>query len=69
MYKILTSITTERTYNFLDNNNILPTEQKGCKKRGIWLQRSVVNQQDVAGEQSYQLRKPKYFLDRLLKGI
>ena len=32
MYKILTSIITERTYNFLDNNNILPTEQKGCKR-------------------------------------
>ena len=32
IYKILTSIITERTYNFLDNNNILPTEQKGCKR-------------------------------------
>ena len=32
MYKILTSIITERTYNFLDNNNILPTKQKGCKR-------------------------------------
>ena len=32
MYKILTSVITERTYNFLDDNNILPTEQKGCKR-------------------------------------
>ena len=32
MYKILISLITERTYNFLDNNNILPTEQKGCKR-------------------------------------
>ena len=32
MYKILTSIVTEGTYNFLDTNNILPLEQKGCKK-------------------------------------
>ena len=32
LYKILTSIITERTYSFLDANNILPTEQKGCKK-------------------------------------
>ena len=32
MYKILTSIVTERTYNFLDTNNILPSEQKDCKK-------------------------------------
>ena len=32
MYKMLTSIITERTYNFLDNNNILPTEQKECKR-------------------------------------
>ena len=32
MYKILTSIVTERTCNFLDTNDILPSEQKGCKK-------------------------------------
>uniref|UniRef100_A0A8C6P0Q3 Reverse transcriptase domain-containing protein n=1 Tax=Nothobranchius furzeri TaxID=105023 RepID=A0A8C6P0Q3_NOTFU len=32
MYKILTSIITERTYTFLDNNNMLPPEQKGCKR-------------------------------------
>ena len=31
-YKILTSILTERTYNFLDCNNLLPNEQKGCKR-------------------------------------
>ena len=30
IYKI-TSVITERTYNFLDNKKILPTEQKGCK--------------------------------------
>ena len=29
---ILTSIVTERIYNFLDLNNILPSEQKGRKK-------------------------------------
>ena len=28
MYKIMTSILTERTYTFLDSNDILPTEQK-----------------------------------------
>ena len=32
MYKILISVVTERTYNFLDANNILTSEQKGCKK-------------------------------------
>ena len=32
MYKILTSVITERTYNFLDSSNILPTEQKECKR-------------------------------------
>ena len=32
MYKILTSIITDRIYNFLDKNNILPPEQKGCRK-------------------------------------
>ena len=35
MYNIITSIITERTNNFLDNNNILPTEQKRCK-RGLY---------------------------------
>ena len=32
IYKILTSIITERTYKFLDSNNILPTEQEECKR-------------------------------------
>ena len=32
MYKILTSILTERTYAFLEENELLPTEQKGCKR-------------------------------------
>ena len=32
MYKILTSVITERTYRFLHENQILPTEQKGCKR-------------------------------------
>lgn len=32
MYKMLISIITERKYNFLDGNNILPAEQRGCKR-------------------------------------
>ena len=32
MYKILTSIITERTYMFLSECNLLPSEQKGCKR-------------------------------------
>lgn len=32
MYKILTSIITERIYKFLDENNLLPAEQKGCRR-------------------------------------
>ena len=32
MYKILTSIVSEKTYPFLDANNIPPSEQKRCKK-------------------------------------
>ena len=31
-YKILTSIITERIYSSLDENNLFPAEQKGCKK-------------------------------------
>ena len=31
-YKLLTSVITDRTYNFLENNNIFPLEQKGCKR-------------------------------------
>ena len=40
MYKTLTSITTERTYDFLNRNNNLPSKQKGYKKI-LWLQRPV----------------------------
>ena len=43
MYKILTSIVIERTYNFLGANNILPSEQKGSKKKMLWLQIPVVD--------------------------
>ena len=32
MYKLLTSILTERMYVYLENNSILPNEQKGCKR-------------------------------------
>ena len=32
VHKILTSIATERNYNFLDANNILPSEQRGCEE-------------------------------------
>ena len=31
-YKLLTSILTERTYTFMENNNAFPLEQKGCKR-------------------------------------
>ena len=31
-YKILTSIITERMYTLLEENSILPQEQKGCKR-------------------------------------
>ena len=31
-YKLITSILTERMYLFLSSNNILPNEQKGCKR-------------------------------------
>ena len=31
-YKILTSILSNRTYNFLEENNLLPIEQKGCRR-------------------------------------
>ena len=32
-WKLLTSILTELIYDHLQNNNLLPWEQKGCKKR------------------------------------
>lgn len=31
-YKLLTSILSERTYTHMEENNIFPIEQKGCKK-------------------------------------
>ena len=32
MYKLLTSILTERIYHFLDKHNTLPLKQKGCRR-------------------------------------
>ena len=32
MYKILTSLISERLYYHLIKNNILPPEQKGCRR-------------------------------------
>lgn len=31
-YKLFTSILTKQTYSFLEKNDILPLEQKGCKR-------------------------------------
>ena len=33
MYKVLTSVITERAYIFLESNNLLPKVQKGCRRR------------------------------------
>ena len=32
MCKILTSIIAERSYNFLDKNDLFPAGQKGCRR-------------------------------------
>ena len=32
IYKLLTSVMTERMYTFLEENFVLPSEQKGCKR-------------------------------------
>ena len=32
IYKLLTSILAERAYSFVESNDIIPTEQKGCKR-------------------------------------
>ena len=32
MYKVLTSILADRTYTFLSAHQLLPSEQKGCKR-------------------------------------
>ena len=32
IYKLLTSIITERTYLFLEQKELLPCKQKGCQK-------------------------------------
>ena len=33
MYKVLTSVITERTYIFLESINLIPEVQKGCRRR------------------------------------
>ena len=53
MYKILTSIATERTYNFFDANNILPSEQRGCKKESYgWKDQLLINKMLLDNSQS-----------------
>ena len=32
MYKVLTCILADRTYTFLSEHQLLPSEQKGCKR-------------------------------------
>ena len=32
MYKLLTSVLTDKIYSFLEGNNMFPLEQKGCKR-------------------------------------
>ena len=32
MWKLLTGVVSESMYNFLDKNNLLPEEQKGCRE-------------------------------------
>ena len=53
MYNILTSIITERT--FFRQQQHSTNRTKRMEKSVIWLERSVVDQQDVTGEQSFQL--------------
>ena len=33
LWKLLSGILSEKTYKFLDNNKLLPDEQKGCRKK------------------------------------
>ena len=42
MWKLMTGTIAERIYNFLDVNDKLPIEQKGCKKK-VEDQRSIIN--------------------------
>ena len=34
MWKLMTGTIAESIYNFLDGNDKLPVEQKGCRKKG-----------------------------------
>ena len=43
MWKFMTGTVAESIYNFLDVNEKLPVEQKGCKKESRGTKRSIIN--------------------------
>ena len=64
MYKILTSIITEGTYNFLNANNILPSEQKGSKKGSYdWKYQLLINKKFVENSQSCHMNLSTTWID------
>ena len=50
MYKILTSIITERTHTFLSEHDLLPPEQKGCKRGSYGCKDQLVINQMILEE-------------------
>jgi len=50
MYKVLISIITERTYIFLESNNLLPKEQKGCCRRSYGCKDQLLSNKAILEE-------------------
>ena len=55
MWKLLTDIVADQIYNHLEENNLLPEEQKGCcrNSRGTKDQLLIDKAVVTAGKQSY----------------
>ena len=61
MYKILTTLISKRIYSHLQNNNILPEEQKGCRKKSRGCKDQLLISQMVM-QHAKKFKKDLYFI-------
>ena len=64
-YKILTSIITERMYTFLEENLILPQEEKGCKENSYGCKDQLLINKMILENCQKKEEEPEHSLDRL----
>ena len=62
MYKVLTSILADRTYAFLSEHQLLPSEQKGCRRESYGCKDQLLVNKMIL-EDCRTRKKPVYSLD------